>query len=1225
MAKRIAQQPQPPDGWQPTQPVPDPILNSPYDVPTAHWVYQEGRPYVQASRRPASYWFTTQKVGKKQAGLFAEEQRDELDLVNLLRKDVERWRSSKPSPYEGATPFTKELLAWWARPDARRRLFFCQREGIETLIYLLEIALPIADGLRPALRWNTEVSPDTLRQLLRGDRPAFAADAEFFPRLIDPPQDGSFLPLRRLGCKMATGSGKTTVMAALITWAFVNRGRNPATTRYPNAVLVCAPNLTVRKRLAVLYPENPDNIYDQFELVPPKYRELVNAGKVLVTNWHVLALASEHKEGDASYRVVNKGEEEPGAFTKNRLGDLAARLPILVLNDEGHHCWRPKPGVSEDEALKGVTGEEKKALEEDIEEARIWLAGLDRINNCGLLGKDKDGRPVPGILAAVDLSATPFYLGNSGYPEGLPFPWLVSDFGLVDAIECGIVKVPRLPVRDDKAKLDEAGRPVPQFFKVWEDVRQKLRVPTDFLGKKPKPDAVYKYAESALTTLASQWKRRFDELREDAGGQPFVPPVLIVVCDNTDIAQTFYERISGEYERETLDEKGTPVAQTMYGSSHVLPEFANEPGVRRTVRIDTKLLAKIETEGEETKDEAAKALRNLIDSVGKRGGPGEQVRCVVSVSMLTEGWDANNVMHILGVRAFGSQLLCEQVVGRGLRRMNYTPQPDEQGVLKLPAEYVDVYGIPFSLIPYKGKPTDTNPKPDPVYHRVHAVKERAAYEIRFPVVESYTYDLRDSGISCDVEKLDRLYVNAEPTTVWLSPTRGYQEGTGPLAAEDTVMQTREEFYRSVRKQQVIFRLAQLIVEDLVGGAKGEGAQAIKDRGLASHLIFPSVVKILEDYIRTRVEFGPNTDVRELALLRYAQLVRERIRDSIVSSAASAQKPLLPVLNSYQRYVTTAGVEYSTTRPTYPLTKSHLNAAVFRSRDERDAIDVLEDLDCVDYYAPNDRQIGMTILYEYLGHAHKYEPDFVVRLRSGRWLVLEIKGLGGKVFGDDLDRVEAKNAAARKWVTAINNTGRFGSWQYEISEDTAELRRLLMKAAGAADGLPFRIEPRPFPEERFKVCLPLVTLPAMVRRLRAEQRTFDDHFDWAAEWAVIENPPVPLAWGQFVARVPAHLLPPGAGSTYGVFRLWPVQADTDRQGRTLLVAHSALYDARTGRGWGVGIYESSEEVGPDGAWRKVRVTLRGTGPDAGMVSFSAESEGTVSVIAELAGIAGAEAV
>jgi type III restriction enzyme len=234
--------------------------------------------------------------------------------------------------------------------------------------------------------------------------------------------------------------------------------------------VICAPNLTVKERLQVLRPEHPWNSYDYFDLVPNKYRDQLATGKILITNWHTLALKNEHREGDATYRVVQKGAETADAFTRDRLGELASRLPVLVLNDEGHHCWRPNPAGTSEEALKDLSKEEKERLKEEQEEARVWLAGLDRINNCGLLGKTEDGRNRPGVLACVDLSATPFYLGNSGYPEGSPFPWLVSDFGLVDAIECGIVKIPRLPVADDKAKKDEAGRPLPKYFRLWRNI-----------------------------------------------------------------------------------------------------------------------------------------------------------------------------------------------------------------------------------------------------------------------------------------------------------------------------------------------------------------------------------------------------------------------------------------------------------------------------------------------------------------------------------------------------------------------------------------------------------------------------------------------------------------------------------------------------------------------------------------------------------------------------------
>ena len=708
MAKTKPQQEVPPEDWTPTQAVDNPILNDPYSEPTSHWLYRDGVPVKLDGRRPASYWYKEKRVGKVEATLLdaveREESRDDLPLINALREDVKRWRESG---YRGASRVTQDLLAYWLREDRPRRLFFCQREAVETIIYLLEIAIP--GRLSTTQYKNFKVDADNYAKLLKGVKPDFEKleDSDFYPRLVDAPADSSLLPLTRLGCKMATGSGKTVVMAMLIAWAFCNRGRNPGSKQYPNAVIVCAPNLTVKKRLQVLRPEELDNYYDEFEIVPSKYREYLNAGKVLVTNWHAFAPKSEHTEGGKSYKVVDKGEETNDAFTLDRLGDLATRLPIMVLNDEGHHCWRGKSlsKTEEKKALSDLSKEEKALLKEEADEARVWLAGLDRINNCGLIGSDDDGKPHPGILACVDLSATPFYLSNSGYPEGSPFPWLVSDFGLVDAIECGIVKVPRLPVKDDKAKEDEAGRPDPVFFRLWEHIKKELK-PEDYISKgRPKPQAIYKYAQAALVTLAAQWKIQFDKYKEDADGRSFIPPVLIVVCDNTEISDVFFREISGEEEVETTDENGKTITVKKHNPGNILPEFANTEDAQHTIRIDTKLLAKVETEEGESRDQAALRLRELIDTVGKRGGPGEQLRCVVSVSMLTEGWDANNVTHILGVRAFGSQLLCEQVVGRGLRRVSYVPDPETN---RLSPEYVDVYGrspflgcrvLRFDLIP----------------------------------------------------------------------------------------------------------------------------------------------------------------------------------------------------------------------------------------------------------------------------------------------------------------------------------------------------------------------------------------------------------------------------------------------------------------------------------------------------------------------------------------------
>ena len=379
MAKRPRTQEAPAD-WRPTQAVPEPILNSPYDEPARHWIYRGGVPEVANGRRPASYYYTSKKVGAGQQDLLAEEERDDLELVNRLRKDVARWRSSG---YRGAATVTRDLLAYWTRGDRPRPMFFCQIEAVETIIYLLELGIP---GRLAATGYKTfETDASLFATLLTGTKPFFAAEDDInWPRLVDPTGKPAELPLRRLGCKMATGSGKTAVMAMLITWAFLNRARNPASTQFPNGVLVCAPNLTVKERLQVLRPDHPWNSYDYFDLVPTKYRGQLGTGKILITNWHGLALKNEHEEGGVSYRVVQKGEETPDAFTKERLGELAARLPILVFNDEGHHCWRPNLAGSSEEALKDLTKEERERLKEEQEEARVWLAGLDRINNCRL-------------------------------------------------------------------------------------------------------------------------------------------------------------------------------------------------------------------------------------------------------------------------------------------------------------------------------------------------------------------------------------------------------------------------------------------------------------------------------------------------------------------------------------------------------------------------------------------------------------------------------------------------------------------------------------------------------------------------------------------------------------------------------------------------------------------------------------------------------------------------
>lgn len=1213
--------------WKPTQAVDDPILGSPYEAPREHWSYAGGIPSRAQGRRKAGYFFTTRKTGTKQESLFAEETFADLPLVNRLREDVMRWRESG---YRGATRTTRDLLEHWKRTDRERPLFYCQVEAIETIIYLLELAIPGRLSRTGFSKFKVD-SPD-LQRLLTGVLPKFSeieAEDGFFPRLKDEPYDLLEFPhaLTRLGCKMATGSGKTLVMAMVLSWSFCNRGVEPEDTRFANGVLICAPNLTVRSRLSVLAPDAWDNYYAKFDLVPSRMREHLAKGKVVITNWHAFAPKSPSSEGGKTYKVVNKGEESHEAFARDRLSDLEGRYPILVLNDEGHHCWRPKQTDT-----RGLDDAEISLLEEEEKEAKVWVQGLDRINNSGLYG-DK-----PAILAVLDLSATPFFIAGSGYPSGHPFPWLVSDFGLVDAIESGIVKIPRLPVDDGSGKKDDAGRPDPKYFRLWKHINDRL-TESDRAGRgRIKPEAIWREAEGALHTLASQWKIRWEDIQKVTGEGTAIPPVMIIVCDDTRTAEYFYEKISGESQRPVDDLVGSeddededaeddetpakgkkPKLKTVYEASAVLPELRNEPGIRRTVRIDSKLLAKIETEGENTKDKAARALREIIDTVGRRGGPGEHVRCVVSVSMLTEGWDANNVTHILGIRAFGSQLLCEQVVGRGLRRMNYTPDP-ETG--RLPPEHVDVYGIPFSLIPYKGQ-SESNPATDKVTHHIFAVQEKEKFQIRWPVVESYTFQLTSPGLQCDLSTVEAITVKNEPTEVYVQEVRGYR-GLDARPAEDLfVRQDRSAYYESVRFQQILFRIAQLVSEDLVTHQK--------TRTLARHQVFPDVLRIVTEYVSTKIRFAAGVDRRELGLQVYVEKVHHNVREAILAHAETTgggELKILPVLNRFQPYESTETVNFTTTRPVEPLGKSHLNLAPWLSTPERDAIRILEERPEVEAFTPNDRNIGLVVPYEFEGRTHKYYPDFLVRFAKttssdpDQYLLIEIKGLKGEVHGDSAEKVSAKNEAAAKWVRALNTAGRFGVWSYVICRDLSELPEVLRRFApvAAANLLPFR--PMPVAERRYwENCIPVLpSLRVAAGRWSEEQTSLQDDPSWADDWIAPPDSVRRIEKGMFVAQIHGtsmnRIAPDGS---WCVFR--PIPAGT-REGKRVLVWHSGVRDPETGSSYTFKEYHSEKSANED-AFVHTRIILRPLSDDPRHepILLQPEDEGSVRILAEFVGVVG----
>ena len=553
------------------------IINSPYAEPIEHWSYdRETRLHTRtAGRRPAGYVVASQGSHSfDDPGVFHE-----LPLVNQIRPRVMAWREAG---YPGVTGTTKRLLEHWYDPEQRedRRFFFCQLEAIETLIWLVE---------------------------------ASAADKQG----IEIPSDGgAFL---RVCSKMATGSGKTIVMAMLVAWQILNKVTYPQDKRFSKNVFVVAPGLTVKNRLSVLYPDSPGNYYDEFNIVPSGLREQLRQGLVLVHNWHTLQWDTE--EQVAKKRTVDKrGAKSDEAYVRDVLGEMARSQNILIINDEAHHAWRLPVGST----VAGVS----KA---DVDEATKWVGGLDRIHRAR------------GILTCYDLSATPFVPSGKKSSEEALFGWIVSDFGLNDAIESGLVKTPRVVVRDDA--LPNVADYKSRLYHIYMDDEVKDDLNRKAEEQEPLPDLV----ANGYYLLGKDWletKKWWEHVGID------VPPVMITVANRTETAARI--KYAFDHGRIRIDELRDP---------------------DRTLHIDSKVLEKAESREEEptlsngaesgdeedegtdevvqrplTKQQQAERLRQIVDTVGQPGKPGEQIQNVISVGMLSEGWDAKTVTHIMGLR-----------------------------------------------------------------------------------------------------------------------------------------------------------------------------------------------------------------------------------------------------------------------------------------------------------------------------------------------------------------------------------------------------------------------------------------------------------------------------------------------------------------------------------------------------------------------------------------------
>ena len=834
--------------------------------------------------------------------------------------------------------------------------------------------------------------------------------------------------LLRIALKLATGAGKTTVMAMLIAWQTVNAVRHPNSKTFTRGFLVVTPGITIRDRLQVLQPNDLNSYYGSRELVPHDMLGDIDRAKIVITNYHAFKLR-ERTELSKTGRALLKGHgpepnttETEGQMLQRVMPGLMGMKNVLVLSDEAHHCYRERPRGEDEEDLKG---EEKDEAKRNNEAARLWISGIEAVKR------------KLGVRIVYDLSATPFFLRGSGYAEGTLFPWTVSDFSLMDAIECGIVKLPRVPVADNIP-----GQDMPKFRNLWEHIGKKM--PKKGRGKSGilDPLSLPPVLQTALEALYGHYKKTY-QLWEEAGIE--VPPVFIMVCNNTSTSKLVYDFVSG-FEREN-DDGSTSLANGRLELFRNYDDYGNRLARPRTLLIDSEQLESGEALEKNFRAMAADEidrfrreivartgdiraaekitdqdlLRQVMNTVGKKDRLGESIRCVVSVSMLTEGWDANTVTHILGIRAFGTQLLCEQVVGRALRRQSY--DLNEKG--RFNVEYADVLGVPFD---FAAKPVVAPPVKPRETVRVQAVRpDRDALEIRFPRVEGYRVELPDERLTANFSPDSLLELN--PDLVGPSITKN--QGIIGEGVDLTVAHLKD-----MRRSTILFHLSKHLLYT-----------KYRDPGEEPKLhLFGQLKRICRQWLDGGyLRCTGGTYPAQLLYQEIADMACERIKAAITETLAG-ERPVKAILDAYNPTGSTAYVNFTTSKETRWKTdprKCHINWVVCDSDWEAEFCRVAESHPRVLAYVKN-QNLGLEVPYLMGATPHKYLPDFIVQVDDGHEdplnLIVEIKGFRGE------DAKEKANTMRAYWVPGVNNLDKFGRWAFaeftEVFEIEAEFGKLI---------------------------------------------------------------------------------------------------------------------------------------------------------------------------------------
>jgi type III restriction enzyme len=986
-----------------------PILNSPYSYPDKHWELDEhGQPTqkIIPNRRLAEFTIPIPKArGSSQQtlnlddadNLSTEFLRYEIARINSVRKQVDEWRRLPQSQWK-VTPETARLLEHWRNHKfASIKPFFCQVEAVETLIWLTEVAPQLG-----------KAGEQILGELATANNDANPG-------------------LNRLALKLATGAGKTTVMALIIAWQTINAVRRPQSSRFTKGFVIITPGITIKERLRVLQPNDPESYYQSRELIPSDLLGEIHKAKIVITNYHAFK-RRDRIELSKGGRALLQGHgedldtlESEGQMIQRVMPELMGMKSIFVLNDEAHHCYREKPQPDVLEIT--LTAEDKEEVKKNKEAAHLWISGIEALN-----------RKI-GVIRVADLSATPFFLSGSGYVEGTLFPWTVCDFSLMDAIECGIVKLPRVPISDNSISSEE----MPLFRNLWKHIGKKM--PKKGRGKAGALSIadIPPLLQTALEALYGHYKQTH-ELWEKEGIS--VPPCFIVVCNNTASSKLVYDFIAGSHSEradgstefeagrfplfKNYDENGDPLprpntllidSQQLESGEALDDSFRKVAGpeieqFRREVLERGGPLAEEIRSGKEFDD--ARLLREAMNTVGKPGRLGGGIRCVVSVSMLTEGWDTNTVTHVLGVRAFGTQLLCEQVIGRALRRQSY--DLNEEGLFNV--EYADVLGIPFD---FTAKPVISKPQPPRETVHVKAIRpERDHLEIRFPRVQGYRVDLPREDLQANFTQDSIL----ELTPALVGPTKTEISGIIGQPVELNLVHTG-----AVRPSQVIYDLTSYLLLTKFRDSNGDPRL----------YLFGQLKRLVKQWIEEYLKCSKGTYPAQLKYKILADIACNKIVAAI-TSVFVGKRPIEVVLDPYNPEGSSALVNFNSSNPLRYLTdplKSHINWAVLDGGWEKELCKVVEQHPRVKAYVRN-VGLGFEVPYRYGPETRLYLPDFIVLVDDGNGeddllhLVVEIKGYRGT------DAPIKKETMDIYWVPGVNNLKAYGRWAFAEFTDVYTL-------------------------------------------------------------------------------------------------------------------------------------------------------------------------------------------